>query len=262
MSQAEIQESHRQLEGAWTYFARGLPGGSVSRGRGVLLTDGQSPLPFMNMAFVTEPVQDADDLRDRVDQAAAYYRAQHLHWMLTASEDALGSLGPDGLASAAGAIGMQYLMPMEGMVATTLDAPIRPLPAMEFRTTADAATQQAVSDLNAMGYDMPAEMMAAAVTVPSLWTGMQGVVGYEDGAPASTASVLIVDGIAYVALVATDPARQKRGFAEAVLRQALDSARNAHGCERTVLHATPAGRPVYTRMGYRDVVTYHVYMGE
>lgn len=262
MSQDLIQESHRQLQGAWAYFATSLPGGKSFRGRGVFFADGQSVLPFMNMAILTEPVDGADDLRSRVDEASAYFRGQKLHWMLTASEDALGSLGSDGLAAAAGAAGLQYLMPMEGMVASRLKAPLRDLPTLGFRSVTDAETRQAVSNLNALGYDVPTDMMAAAVAVPELWTSMDGIVAYADEAPASTASVVPIDGIAYVALVATHPGQQKRGCAEAVMRQALARARDSHGCERTVLHATPAGRPVYTRMGYDDVVTYHVYMGE
>ncbi len=262
MSQSTIEESHRQLEGAWSYFAQQLPGGSVSRGRGILITDGQSPLPFMNMAFVTEPVSGDEDLRDRIEQAAAYFRQHGLHWMLTASDDALGSVGADGLAAAAAAAGLQYMMPMEGMVAAALKPPARPLPPLEMRRVSDAPTRQAVSDLNAAGYDMPGDMMASAVTVPTLWDEVHGLVGYAGGEPASTASVCVIDGVAYVALVATHPAHQKRGYAEAVMRQALADTRDAHGCERTVLHATPAGRPVYTRMGYEDVVTYHIYVGE
>lgn len=262
MSQDLAQESHRQLEGAWTYFATSLPGGKAFRGRGVFLADGQSVLPFMNMAILTERVHGAGDLRSRVDVAAAYFRDQKLHWMLTASDDALGDLGTEGLAAAATAAGLQYLMPMEGMVASTLKAPLRSLPSLGFRSVTDADTRQAVSDLNALGYDVPPDMMAAAVAEPQLWTSMHGVVAYVDDAPASTASVVPIDGIAYVALVATHPQQQKRGCAEAVLRHALALSAETHGCERTVLHATPAGRPVYTRMGYDDVVTYHVYIGE
>lgn len=262
MSHDLIQESHRQLEGAWAYFATSLPGGRSSRGRGVFFADGQSVLAFMNMAIVTEPVDGVDDLRARIAEAAAYFRGQQLHWMLTVSEDAVASLGPDALNEAAGEASLQYLMPMEGMVASTLAPPVRALPTLTFKPVTDEETWQAVSELNARGYDIPTELMAAAVSVPELWTAMDGTVGYADGAPASTASVVPIDGIAYVALVATHPEQQKRGYAEAVLRHALARARDAHGCERTVLHATPAGRPVYTRMGYQDVMTYHVYVGE
>jgi hypothetical protein len=45
------------------------------------------------------------------------------------------------------------------------------------------------------------------------------------------------------------------------MRRVLDEARERWGTVRTVLHATPAGNPVYTRMGYRPTSTFHVYVG-
>ena len=91
---------------------------------------------------------------------------------------------------------------------------------------------------------------------------MTGVVGYVNDVPVSTASVVAVDDIAYVALVATRPDRQGRGYAEAVMRHALQQARADWGVSRTILHATPAGQPVYTRMGYADAGGFHVYVSE
>jgi predicted GNAT family acetyltransferase len=89
---------------------------------------------------------------------------------------------------------------------------------------------------------------------------MVGVVGYVDGESVSTASVAAVDDIAYVALVATNPAHQGRGYAEAAMRAALNEARVHWGVTRTILHATPAGVPLYARMGYGDTGGYHVYV--
>ena len=47
--------------------------------------------------------------------------------------------------------------------------------------------------------------------------------------PACCAAVMMVDGYRYVALVATDPAHQRRGYAEAAMRTALDVAAREHG---------------------------------
>ena len=51
-------------------------------------------------------------------------------------------------------------------------------------------------------------------------------------------------------MVATDPAQNRRGYAEAAMRHALQAAAEAHGELPSVLHATEAGRPLYERMGY------------
>jgi hypothetical protein len=43
------------------------------------------------------------------------------------------------------------------------------------------------------------------------------------------------------------------------MRHSLDMADAATAIVRTVLHATPMGRPVYERMGYRPVTEFDVY---
>lgn len=37
-----VEESHRQIQRAWRYFATHLPGGGVSGTDGLLITDGRS----------------------------------------------------------------------------------------------------------------------------------------------------------------------------------------------------------------------------
>jgi predicted acetyltransferase len=70
----------------------------------------------------------------------------------------------------------------------------------------------------------------------------------------------MVDGLRYVAMVATEPAHQRRGYGQAVMQQALVTAAARHGATASVLHATDAGRPVYQRMGYRAISTHSLYM--
>ena len=70
----------------------------------------------------------------------------------------------------------------------------------------------------------------------------------------------MVDGCRYVALVATAPAHRHHGYAEAVMRRALEVAASTHGECPTVLHATDAGRPIYARMGYAPISTHTLYM--
>ncbi|HTU99380.1 MAG TPA: GNAT family N-acetyltransferase [Luteitalea sp.] len=251
-------ESDRLLESAWSYFARQLPDGHVMPSPGVLIANGRSPLPFMNAAILTDVVVDADDLRRRVGAAREQFEPLGLQWILMFPEDRTPSSVD--VAGICGEAKLQYMMPMRGMVTDALAAPVRTLPALDLRVVEDAAGRQAVADLNAAGYGIPTEIVRPATEPASMWSQMVGVVGYVDGEPVSTASVAAVDDVAYVALVATSPAYQGRGYAEAVMRDALGQARNRWGVTRTILHATPAGAPVYTRMGYEDVGGYHVYV--
>jgi len=59
--------------------------------------------------------------------------------------------------------------------------------------------------------------------------------------------------------VATLPDHQHRGYAEVVMRAALEDARRRHGIERSILQSTPAGLRLYQRMGYRTVTRVSVY---
>jgi predicted acetyltransferase len=76
----------------------------------------------------------------------------------------------------------------------------------------------------------------------------------------ASAAVLQVDGIRYVALVATEPSHQRQGYAEAVMRHALEVSARVHGERPTVLHATDAGRPIYARMGYQPIATHTAFI--
>lgn len=256
-----VAESHRQIQEAWRYFATQLPEGGISTSRGLLIANGGSPLAFMNAAFLTEPVVDDGDLRERLDRAAGEFRARGVPWVFIIAEDLLPAPIAANLGSVTGDFGLQHMMPMTGMVAESLEPPVRPIAALDCRPVRDDRTRRAVGDVNGAGYNMPGDLMNTAVAVPELWTEMVGVVGYVDGVAVSTAAATRVDNVAYVCLVATCPGHQGKGYAETVMRQALAEARVRWGIERTVLHATPAGRPVYTRMGYVPTNGFQVYVG-
>ena len=65
------------------------------------------------------------------------------------------------------------------------------------------------------------------------------------------AAAFPVNGTVYIALVATLPEEQGKGYAETVMRQAVAQGQEAMGTKRTTLHASDMGLPVYRRMGYR-----------
>jgi GNAT superfamily N-acetyltransferase len=73
-----------------------------------------------------------------------------------------------------------------------------------------------------------------------------------DDAPASTLFTVDRDGDCGIYFVATSPAAQRRGLSRRLLHLALAEALE-RGCETTTLQATKAGRPVYERLGYRDL---------
>jgi GNAT superfamily N-acetyltransferase len=257
-----VEESNRLLQHTWTYFVRQLPAGSTTREPGLLIANGRSSLPFMNMAIPTSPVADEADLRARIDRAADHFRRDGVHWLMVIPE----SVVPDTLRGRLNEVcadgGLGFALSMFGMVTDALVEPVRPLPSLEMQVVTTADLRDAVGDINAAGYEMPAELFRPVTGLPAFWSDMIGVVGLAGGTPVATASVALIDQVAYVALVATQPEHQRKGYAEAVMRQALLEAREAWGERRTVLHATAAGQPVYRRMGYADTIRFDAFMGE
>jgi ribosomal protein S18 acetylase RimI-like enzyme len=97
---------------------------------------------------------------------------------------------------------------------------------------------------------MPPEL-GRHLAMTSLWPGdAYAYLGEMNGVAVTCAATLPVDGRLYVAWVATRPEHHRKGYAEAVMRHSLRVASDATGLQRTVLHATDAGLPVYEAMGY------------
>ena len=134
------------------------------------------------------------------------------------------------------------------------------MPAVELRRISDEETRFALADLNADAYGVPRDWGRQALGSAALWRGpLFGRIAYVGGEAASGAFALPIENALYVGWVATSKAHRRSGLAELVIRTSLEDATKATGLERTSLHATNEGLPVYTRMGYRPVVKFPFY---
>ena len=86
-----------------------------------------------------------------------------------------------------------------------------------------------------------------------------GYVGYLDGTPVATAQLVVSDGVGGLYYVGTAETHRKRGFGERITRAAI-AAGAEQGCDMFSLQASPLGRPVYERIGFRQVAEYHTYV--
>lgn len=147
--------------------------------------------------------------------------------------------------------GFAPAVPMTAMEADDLAPPRRPQPAeLDIHRVLDDSGARDLAMLNADAYGMPREMFGALCSM-ALWRADSlGFVGYVGGRPVSATGVFPAANTVYVALVATAPDVQGKGYAEAVMRHAVQEGQKLMGVKRTTLHATDAGRPVYTAMGY------------
>ena len=79
-----------------------------------------------------------------------------------------------------------------------------------------------------------------------------------DERPVATASVFFDAESAGLYFVSTAPGFRRRGIGAAISYAALLSARDL-GCEVGVLGSSAMGRPIYERLGFREVCEIHVY---
>lgn len=257
----EIQESNIQFRGMWRHYAVHSPNGEAFDTPDVSIASSNGPWFILNAAFLPAPVETEAALERSVAAAVRYFAPSKLGWMYAACEDWLAP----GLRAKAPALfeahGLKLAMNTMGMVAERLMPPIRPLPAIDIRHATDSETVRHVADINAIAYASPLEVARQSMANPAIFQrDNRGYVGFVEGKAVSVSSVIRINDVAYVGNVATLEAYRKRGYAEAVMRHSLEEARRLWGIERTVLHATDIGRPVYLRMGYRDVTRFAFYM--
>jgi GNAT superfamily N-acetyltransferase len=128
---------------------------------------------------------------------------------------------------------------------------------LRFQRILHDSTIQDLTQLNCVSYDVPVETNLSLVKEHMLWhEHAYGFVAYEGDKPVSTATAIINEGCLFLFLVATTPDARRQGYGEAVVRHALQTAYEATGIQRTVLHATEAGYPLYLRLGYHPTAKF------
>jgi GNAT superfamily N-acetyltransferase len=242
------------------HCARQSVHGSLRKLEGIEAAWVHSALLINNGTYLTSPVGDENDLRDRISSALADAEPHQLPWVLYLFQPYLREAGIDesreaALVSSFGFHRMGGLRVMTGDV-HRFARPAHPLPSsVEFRRVTSREDSWTALDLNTRAYGMPLEITGSVVDSGAYFRDRNrefGFVAWANDVPVSTATVIELDGWLYVAAVATDPAHRQKGYAEAVMRQALTAASATLGISRTALDASLMGAPLYEQMGYRQ----------
>jgi GNAT superfamily N-acetyltransferase len=156
--------------------------------------------------------------------------------------------------------GLDYAIDVFGMAADVRGDRLLPAAPLEFVRVTDGDALQVYGEINAQGYGFPLEAGRAAISGSHFWKSTAyAFIGYEAGQAVSTAAAIVNEGQIYLALVATRPHAQRKGYGLATVRHTLRAAYDATGLTRTTLHATQAGFPVYQRAGYRRTTLFLTY---
>ncbi|MER6378838.1 GNAT family N-acetyltransferase [Streptomyces sp. NPDC001118] len=208
--------------------------------------------PFWNCVTLTEVDAGAALVGQRLGEAADIMRAKHHPGFLWLFEDLLDAEARAAVRTAAEKAGLEYAFPGTGMAGDVIPLPEPSHPELTFvRVTTDEQLQ-AYADLNSRAYGFPLEAGRDGLLGSTLWKNeVHAYLGVRDGVPVTCAATVATDGRLFVVLVATAPEWQRRGYAEAVTRKALQEGARATGLTRATLHATAAGAPVYPRIGFQ-----------
>jgi GNAT superfamily N-acetyltransferase len=146
--------------------------------------------------------------------------------------------------------GLAPIVLMISMETDQLLEPRRPPARLDVRRDVDDNGARDLALLNARAYGMPPELWDCVSGMHFWPADCHAFVGYVGETPVSCAAALPINGTVYVALVATAPDRQGKGYAETVMRCAVAEGQRALGVTRTTLHASMMGHPLYQAMGY------------
>lgn len=257
---AEPNESLHQFVSTWEMLVRPFPAAEITETPGLAFNWANIPFIFYNSVFLTDALSDARVLNDRIAEALAFIRSRPAPGWMVVCEDQLSGAAKERMAQIAEEEQFAPL-PMTGMVGDILPLPESPTPELRFVRISDDATITDFVDLNCLAYGVSIEAGRSIVKEHTLWrTYAHGFVAYKGDKPVATATGIVNGDCILLFLVATAADERRKGYADAVIRRALNTAYEASGIKRTVLHATEMGAPVYLRMGYHATARFKGYI--
>lgn len=232
---------------AWRAMTSRLPSPRFRDANGIASCFADVPNLFFNLWVQSRPASEEDDFRALLIEARARCAEQ---------DNPVGGIVrtdwvPARWETIAAELGLAAILPMVAMETDRLADEPRPDAALSVRRVTNDCDARAAAMINAAAYEMPEELWECISGMHFWPPDTYAFIGCEeDDTPVATTAVMPVEGTAYVAMVATLPDRQGRGYARTVMRHALAQAWPAMGCPLTALHASVPGAPVYAQMGY------------
>jgi GNAT superfamily N-acetyltransferase len=256
---SESRESVRQLAAVWGEIVNDRKSGEVKDLPGISIRWADTRFPFFNAITFTDVGAGRALLSSRLKKAAEYMARSKYSGLIWIFEDLLEPAARSELPRLAERTGLSLCLSGYSM-AGNFPMPEPTHPDLDFvRVTTDEQVE-AYFDINARAYGMPLDDVRDGMKQSTIWKAeAYSYLGLVDGRPVSAAAAIESDGSLFLALVATLPEAQRKGYGEATCRKALYEASRKTGLTRSVLHATMAGAPIYQRIGYQKIGTIGFY---
>lgn len=254
-------ESNQIFLNAWEVIGAGAPDAIRHSLEGMEFAWSGLPSPFFNLALSTAAPASLEAFSTAVADAVAWAAPRNAPWMLGLCHETLGELFTPAVEYLE-QNGFGVMMALTGMEAPAPKiAPVHT--PLEILTEAHERAGYDALRVNSAGYHLEiAPPGSLPMEKPGWWAPSHRLLTVlrEEGQPLSAAAVLNLNGLPYVALVATHPEAQRRGLATLAMTDVLQRAQAAGMQQRAYLHATAAGRPVYERMGFTATAEYTLFV--
>jgi len=255
----EFESVAANLRESFRVVAAHRSGGELREMEGVSIASAGVTFQMFNSAFLSAPVISEAQMDLRAAEAAVYFATRGQRWAYWICHGWLDGRTRRRLPSVLRKRNLYPAVELPGMLAEGVMPPVRALPVMELRRVYDGPVKDAFCAIGSTCFNVPLAWFCEVFDSPSVWDDFAAYVGYVDGEPVSTAATVIGGGVIGVYNVATMPGHRCGGYGEAVMRHALEQARQEHGLSRTILQSTPQGFELYQRMGYRTVTSVAVF---
>ena len=213
-----------------------------------------------NIAQLTRPARDGE-LEPRLKELARFFRERTLRWSFWLCDDMLDPSAAKRERQTFTNFGMRVISHPPGMLAQSLEPPVRLLPEIECRPVSDSESRAAFAELTSVCFDIPYMVARAVYSRAEAWQGeYRGFVGMAQGRVVSIVAMVAAAGVIGVYSLATAPPFRRKGYGEALLRAAAAKIGDRTGLTRFALQSTEAGYALYRRMGFRDVTRFTVYL--
>ncbi len=218
---------------------------------GVLCTATGVPDASLNFAFVTRPPRDPGSA---IGRAAEYFKGLGLPFVVRIRE----GIAP-GAEQASEEFGLPYSDTVPGMALHPVSSVQTPPPELDIRLVRNPGDLQRFREVAAAGFGIPVEGAAMLLRDSILdERSIESYLGFVDGVPVATSTLVKVGNTAGVYNVATIDTHRKRGYGEAMTWRAVAGGVAAR-CDVAILQASQIGRPIYERMGFRLVAPYRTF---
>lgn len=249
-----------QMIEVWTRLALERQEASVTQVGNMLICWALSPLPFMNVVFVMNDRWQAGLLLDTLRQASDLLKRRPESGLVLVVDEHLDIPDRAALQDTAKTAGLAPSLSLCGMECSEILPVYFEDDQIEIRRIAGFEAIEMISEMNGAAYGIPTEAVKVAFSDSAIIENESIVfAGFQHGILVSVAVTFVADDVIYLALVATKPSAQRKGYGGMTVQKALLEARKIFGLDRFALHSTADGVRVYERLGFSTVAHMHLF---